>query len=285
MTKRTLLLDADVAAFQAAAALEEAYEWAPGFWTWNVCFDAVCNRVDNIIEDAKEKLEADEVVLCLTDPKHNFRLDVLPTYKTHRKSQKKPLVLLYLKEWLMENRDAKMLPGLEGDDLMGILATMPHKGERIIVSIDKDMKTIPGKYVRTRAVVTEDGAELVGAWDITEVSHFEATKYWLKQTLSGDVTDGYDGCPGIGVGTAEKIIEGGLKKDAYEHTLMRGPRKGETETRWQEVEWDDLWEVVVSHYEAAGLGAEEALRQAQVARILRADDYDIKNKEIHLWTP
>lgn len=285
MTKRTLLIDADVFAYQAASALEEAVEWEEGHWTWSVSFDAVCNRTLDMIESAKEKLDADRAILCLTDPKHNFRLDVLPTYKTHRRTVRKPLVLFYLKQWLVENHDAKMLPGLEGDDLLGILATMPHKDERIIVSLDKDLKTIPGKYVRTRAVVDDDGAELVGAWDITEVSPAEANAYWLKQTLSGDPTDGYDGCPGIGATIADKIIDRGLKVVPYQHELKRGPRKGQTETRYEEVECDDLWEVVVSRYVAAGLGLEEAITQARCARILRASDYDMKNKEVILWKP
>lgn len=285
MTKRTLLIDADVFAYQAASALEEAVEWEEGFWTWSVSFDAVCNRTLQMVESAKETLKADRAILCLTDPKHNFRLDVLPTYKTHRRTVRKPLVLFYLKEWLVENHDAKLMPGLEGDDLMGILATMPHKDERIIVSIDKDMKTIPGNYVRTRAIVGEDGAELVGAWDVTQVSAFDANANWLKQTLSGDVTDGYDGCPGIGATIADKIIDQGLQLVPYQHELKRGPRKGQTETRYEEVECDDLWEVVVSRYRAAGLGVEEAITQARCARILRAEDYDMKKKEVILWNP
>lgn len=285
MTKRTLLIDADVLAYQAASALEKAVEWEPGFWTWHVEFDAVWQRVDQMVADIKEKLEADKVVLCLTDPDHNFRLDVLPTYKTHRKSTKKPLVLFHLKEWLVENRNGVMVDGLEGDDVMGILATRPSKDEKIIVSIDKDMKTIPCNYVRTRAVVDECGAELVGAFEILKITEDEAHRFHMLQTLMGDVTDGYDGCPGIGATIAQKIIDGGLKKVPYKHTLLRGPRKGQTEVRYEESHTDDLWEAVVSHYAAAGLGEEEALRQARVARILQAEDYNFKTKEPILWEP
>lgn len=282
---RVLLIDGDVVAYQAAASCEQAVEWEPGFWTWSVCFDEVTNRIEATVMDIMEKLEGDKAILCLTDPKHNFRLDVLPTYKTHRKTVKKPLVLFHAKEWMIENMDAKMSPGLEGDDLMGILATRRTKDEQIIVSIDKDMKTIPGLYVRTEAVTNEDGIEMVGAWDITEVSAEEADKFWLKQTLSGDVTDGYGGCPGIGSTIADKIIDEGLKKVPYDHELKSGPRKGTVVQRFKEEPCDDLWEVVVSHYAAAGLGEEEALRQARVARILRASDFNFKTKEPILWTP
>ncbi len=285
MAKRTLLIDGDVVAYQCAASCETAIEWEPGYWTWNVNFDEVTNRIEEAVSEIMEELEADKHILCLTDPKANFRLDVLPTYKTHRKSVKKPLVLLAVKDWMIENMSAKMAPRLEGDDLMGILATRPSKDEQIIVSIDKDMKTIPGKYVRTKAQFNGDGVEIVGAWDITEVSPEEADRYWLKQTLSGDVTDGYSGCPGIGSTIADKIIDGGLMKVPYEHTLKSGPNKGTTVTRYREEPSDNLWDVVLSHFNAAGLGEEEALRQARVARILRASDYNFKTKEEILWTP
>lgn len=273
MTKRTLLIDGDVVAFQCAAALEQAVEWEPGYWTWSVSFDEVCAAVDESVGRYMQKLDADDYKLCLTDPEKNFRNDVLPTYKGNRKG-KRPLVLLYVKQWMVEERGGIMRPGLEGDDVMGILATyQPLKSERIIVSIDKDMKTIPCTYVRDLdsdpITITED----------------EAYANFLKQTLSGDVTDGYDGCPGIGSTIADKIIDGGLMKVPYDHELKSGPRKGQVVTRYEEVETDDLWAAVVSHYEAAGLSEEEALRQARVARILHASDYDFKQKEPILWTP
>lgn len=285
MTKRILLVDADIVAFQCAARLEHASEWMPGHWTWHVNFDHVCDAADSMIASMKEELDADDVRLCLTDPEHNFRKDVLPSYKSHRATDRRPLVLMHVKYWMQEERKGIIVPGLEGDDVMGILATRPSSSEKIIVSLDKDMRTIPGKYVRTRAVVDEDGAEIVGAWDITDITEDEADRFHLKQTLSGDVTDGYSGCPGVGWGTASKIIDSGLKKVSYDHELKSGPRKGQVEQRFKDVPTDDLWEAVVSTYAAAGLGEEEALTQARCARILRATDYDMKNKEVIPWAP
>jgi DNA polymerase-1 len=84
---------------------------------------------------------------------------------------------------------------------------------------------------------------------------------------------------------AEKALKNLLGVEPYEHTLKSGPRKGQTETRWQEVEMGDFWSVVVSHFNAAGLSEQDALQQARVARILRASDYDFKNKKPILWTP
>lgn len=249
MAKRTLLIDGDVVAYQCAASCETALEWEPGHWTWNVNFDEVTARVEGTVQEIIEQLDADDAILCLSDPKANFRLDVLPTYKTHRKTVKKPLVLLSVKDWMIENLGAKMLPRLEGDDLMGVLATRPGvKAEQIIVSIDKDMKTIPGLYVRDIAQPA------------VEITEDEADYNHLFQTLTGDVTDGYSGCPSVGPKRAEGIIELGA-------TIA------------------DNWAAVVEAYASKGLGEEEALRQARVARILRASDYDFKKKEPILWTP
>lgn len=260
MTKTTLLIDADVVAYRAASAMEEAYEYEPGFWTWHVSFDAVLNRTLKIVRDMENTLMADRSVLCLTHPHDNFRLRVLPTYKTHRKTVRKPLVLFYLKEYLVDKHGAKMVPGLEGDDLMGILATTPSKDHRIIVSVDKDMKTIPCNYVRTEAVVDTEGAELQGAMEEVTISEDEADYNHLSQTLTGDTTDGYAGCPGIGPKKVDDVI-----------TL------GATIT--------DNWSAVVKAFEKKGLTEEDALQQARVARILRASDFDMKNREVKLWNP
>lgn len=248
MTKRTLLIDGDVVAYQCAAALEEAVEWEPGYWTWSVNYEEVCLAVDQQIERYMDELKGSDYKLALTDPKHNFRLDVLPTYKTHRKTVKKPLVLLYVKQWMEEERNGVLRPGLEGDDVMGIMATYPSKGEKLIVSIDKDMKTIPCTYVRDLDS---------GPVEITE----QYADWWhLMQTLMGDTTDGYTGCPGIGPKKAEGILD-------LNATIA------------------DNWSAVVATYASKGLGEEEALTQARVARILRHTDYDFKKKEPILWTP
>ncbi len=284
MTRR-LLIDADVVAYQCASRLEEIVEWEPGFFTWNVSMAAVQEAVKSTVAMMQEKLDAPEVLLALSDPHANFRNDVLPSYKSHRKHGKRPLVLYHIKDWMIEELDAVMVPTLEGDDILGIMATRPSKYEEIVVSLDKDLKTIPCNYVRTKAVVDDMGAELVGSFDITVVTEEEADKFWMAQTLAGDVTDGYDGCPGIGMSTAEKLLEGPTMKVAYEHELKRGARKGQTEIRYSEEPAGSLWEAVVSNYEAKDLTEEDALAQARVARILRYGDYDFKTKEVKLWTP
>jgi DNA polymerase-1 len=251
---RVLLLDADVIAYSAASACEVATHWGDGYWTWHVEENEVKDSVRAQIEQTMDELDGDSYKLCLTDSLGNFRRSVLPTYKGNRASVKKPIVLKEIKQWMIDELDAYYRPGLEGDDCMGILATVKSKDERVIVSIDKDMKTIPGLFCRNTK----------GCWEITEVSEDEADYWHLYQTLTGDTTDGYTGCPGIGPKKAEAILFGG---------------SASWETNAQ------MWAAVVKAFDKAGLGDEEALVQARVARILRASDYNFKTKEPILWTP
>ena len=253
--KRVLLIDADVLAYEACSAVQQEIEFEPGYYTWQSKFEDVEDAFDTQLNKIKEALDGDEVKLCLTDSEGNFRKSILLTYKGKR--GKKPLVLKAFKQHLIDNRGAVFRPGLEGDDCMGILATMPHKGEeRIIVSIDKDMKQIPGKWVRW-----PDQKEIT----ITEA---EANYFHIVQTLTGDVTDGYSGCPGIGPVKAEKILDPFVVHDVYPSFDVAA-----------------AWPAIVKLYEAKGMTEDDALVQARVARILRASDYDFKRKEPILWTP
>lgn len=257
--KRILLIDADVVAYNAAFACEKAVEWETGYWTWNVAWDEVVDAFDTEIAKMMDTLKADEFKLCLTDSEGNFRLNVLSSYKDSRTRTRKPIVLKAFKQWLIDEREAYFRPGLEGDDCMGILATHDKlKGEKIIVSIDKDMKTIPGKFIRWGTADAE----------LMDLSEDEADYWHLYQTLMGDVTDGYKGCPGMGPKSAE----------AWLAKMPKGPVDPEmTRLQW-------LWNLVVEAYAKKGLGEQEALTQARVARILRASDYNFKTKEPILWT-
>ena len=93
----------------------------------------------------------------------------------------------------------------------------------------------------------------------------------MMQTLTGDTTDGYTGCPGIGPKTAEKILQAALAE-------------GTTEANPAQLR-EIYWQHVVKAYAKAGLSEEEALTQARVARICRNSDYDFKTKQVILWSP
>ena len=245
----TLLVDTDIIAYKVASVNQIDFDWGDGYNSRILHRPRAKEQAVRIIEDLLVTLKADHAIMCLTD-KENFRYDVLPSYKGNRKGVEKPEMLQELKDYLAERYESFIRPSLEADDVMGILSTHPTliKGKKIIVSEDKDMKTIhgwlfnPAKDKKARLVTGE-----------------QADRYHMLQTLTGDATDGYKGCPQIGPKKAEVIL------DAHE------PH-----------EW---WDAVVRTYEAKGLTEEDALVQARVACICRSVNYDFKTKEVILWSP
>ena len=195
-----------------------------------------------MVDQVKENLKTSRTLLCISSD-GNFRKDLDASYKSQRKATRKPLIFPQLKQWVRDTFTCVTYPNLEADDVLGILATEPNIDEqRIIVSTDKDLQTIPGWL-----------------WRQGELKHItpeEAHYYWLQQTLTGDPTDGYKGCPGVGAVGAAKVL--GLKPDygAVELAFMK-----------------------------AGLTKADCLLQARFARILHWDDWDQEKQEIKLWTP
>lgn len=268
------LLDGDIFAFEIASSAEEPINWGDGFWTLHAYESPAIFKLDDRIRKVVEDVGADEIIVCLSDDNHNFRKDILPSYKGNRDGTRKPMLLKVLKEHLQVEYDCRIFPSLEADDVLGILGTSEDMDEHtIIVTKDKDLLTVPGSHYQMH---TEEHLE---------VSLEEADKRHLTQAIMGDPTDGYDGCPGVGATTAARLLEEPYRWVQYEHEFKSGKRKGETETRWMKEPTDDVWEAVVSHFHKAGLGEQEALTQARVARILRADDYDEWHEEPILWNP
>ena len=254
----TALVDADILAYQAAAAAEQPIKWDDDIWTLHAFESEGERRFDEMMENIIAAVKADKAVLALSDAK-NWRKDVLPTYKSNRAATRKPMLLKHLKERAVDKYEAFIRPTLEGDDCLGILGTMKQTGDCVICSLDKDFKTIPGRHYN------------FGRKEFFEITQSQADYWHMMQTLTGDTTDGYTGCIGIGQKTAEKILQAALDESKPWFT----PRQ------LREI----YWQHVVKAYAKAGLSEEEALTQARVARICRSSDYDFKNKQVILWSP
>ena len=85
----------------------------------------------------------------------------------------------------------------------------------------------------------------------------DARRWHLIQTLAGDQTDGYAGVPGIGIKRAVTLFE----NEGY------------------------TWETVVNAFAAKDLDEDVALRNARLAKILQAENYDFDTKTIKHWVP
>jgi len=217
--------------------------------------------MDSAIKACVLALQADRVRIALSD-KAIFRRDIDPSYKAHRKKTRKPIGLPSLREHLLVHWRGLIVPELEADDVLGIWATDPmyEVGNRkIIVSTDKDMKTIPGE------LWNPDHPE----FGVKNISRESADSFHLTQTLIGDTADGYPGCPTVGPTTAARILEpkwDGLDKEG--NTLLLSD-----------------WDKVVAAYEKQNLSEDYALVQARLARILRVENYNMRNGKLKYWNP
>lgn len=245
-----ILIDADMIVFRACAAVEKTIHWYGDLWTLHSDAAEAKAGVDELVVSFVDKVMRHydyegsyEIIMCFSD-EDNFRKRVLPTYKLNRGQKRRPLCFGAVKEWVQDNFKTCQMQGLEADDCIGILATEPSGDLKVIISGDKDFKTIPGYF-----------------YDFMRDSYYELSEaeadYWhYYQSLIGDRTDNYTGCPGIGAVRAKRLLDDNAS-----------------------------WSTVVEAYEKAGLTEEDALQQARVARILRYCDYDRKAQKPILWEP
>ena len=243
MKTSRLLIDGDILTYRTCWAAQTEVQWDDGIVTTGVNLRELESTVEQSIANLRQKLDTELVVICFSDPKGKyFRHKILEDYKGNRKATQKPLGCKHLVRYLHANHDTRVLPDCEADDVLGILGTGGHY-DNIIVSIDKDMLTVPCKYYNMDTEVMEDVTE-----QVADYMH-------LYQTLVGDPTDNYKGCPGVGPKKAAEILK------------------------------VPTWDRVVEAFKNKKLTQEDALQQAQVARILRYDDYDLKKDEVILWNP
>lgn len=250
--KTILLFDADIFAYQICASQEQEVRWDEDTHVLYTDFPTCAKAFDDRIEKLRDKLDGDKTVLLFSD-KDNFRKNIYSGYKSNRASTRKPLALSRVREYALKKYEGMSKPFLEGDDLLGILSTCSIKaleGKKIKVSTDKDLKCVPGWLYNP------------GHDTLDFISEKEANYNFFMQTLTGDITDGYPGCPSVGAVTAANVLEGLDTLDIR-----------------------TCWEAIVAIYKKKGHTEEEALQQARCARILRASDYDFKTNRIKLWTP
>lgn len=276
----TLIVDGDLFAYRIAAATEKSTDFGDGQFVLTADADAGKFNLDETMTDFMKRLGADKMIVAISD-NENFRKEVMPSYKSNRANVRRPLILKELLAHFRDAYDTFTRPTLEADDVMGILLTNPHviKGEKICVTMDKDLRSVPGLHWNP----TWEGE--TKHQEPTKVSLAEADALFYGQVLSGDMVDGYAGCPGIGVKGAAELVAQPIRMVEQSYEVKRGPNKGQIKTKWVKEPTADIWECIVSHYEKAGLTEIDAINSARVARILRHEDYDYKRKEPILWLP
>jgi 5'-3' exonuclease len=128
---------------------------------------------------------------------------------------------------------------------------------KIICSNDKDMKTVPGMLYIT------------GKQTLVEITPSRANFQWMLQTLTGDSTDGFKGCTGIGPKKAEAALtEAGTSLPNMARAaqdLYLAPKTGKYRDHPQDLS--------------------DFRREAVLARILRPTDYNPETGRVRYAIP
>ena len=187
-----LLIDSDFLAYKAAQACEIGIDFGEDVIIAQSQFSEVLRVFHNELHKVTKAMMDDDFILYFSSTE-NFRKKIYPDYKGHR-MKRKPLGYKRLVNYCRENHNFKLIEGLEADDTIGIEATRHANPNNIIVSPDKDMRQIPSVLWN----LTDD---------VVEITEEEGDRWHLVQSLSGDPTDGYSGCPGIGVKRATELLD------------------------------------------------------------------------------
>jgi DNA polymerase-1 len=241
----TLLIDADWLLYAACSACECDIRWDEWINTLHLEQADAKSYITHQVSKWQEATGQKELIMCLSSYP-TFRHQLSPEYKANRTGRRKPLGLRDLRTWIAAEWPTRCHDNLEADDVMGILMTNGQYRDPIMVTADKDMRTIPGKLLRM---------------DVMEVNTLgDANRNWMTQTLVGDTSDNYPGLKGFGPVKAEKLL-------ADCQTLP------------------EMWDAVVGAYRKGGETFGAALLNARMARILRYGDYDFTSGSVELWDP
>ena len=195
------LIDGDLVCYRSAASAN------------NDPLDVAIHRTDNLMRELLTQVNADTYIAYLTG-KSNFRKEINPEYKANRKDQEPPRWLEECKEFLVIEWKAKMSEYYEADDLLGIeqcrvsnindgcAFALYNETPTIIISLDKDLKMIPGGHYSWEIGT----ATWTKAAEFTTTTKESGIRRFYEQMLVGDVTDNIIGIAGLGPVKSKKYL-------------------------------------------------------------------------------
>ena len=186
----TLLIDGDELVFTGTVAVQQDFKFSEH---QHVLVSDERDAMEYIAAKLEEyqSITGDrgKIIMCFSDYP-TFRHEIYNEYKANRIGTRKPLAYKDVVEAMKRYHEYAIYPNLEADDVMSILATEEQHPTRVIVSGDKDMKTVP-------CILLRNG-------DLETISEKRADRNWMVQVLCGDRCDNIPGLVGVGPKTAGK---------------------------------------------------------------------------------
>jgi DNA polymerase-1 len=182
----------------------------------------------------------------------NYRRDYWSQYKAHRDINKHtPEALPEAEQYVRTLGTPLSVPRLEADDLMGMMAS---SGKAIAVTIDKDLRSVPGWHWnpdKEEAPVLVDEAL--------------ADRNFYTQWLTGDSTDNVPGIWKLGPKKAATLLDSTPPQNWPALVLATYEQKKDKDGNNYNLDY--------------------AISQAICVRILRDGEYNKENKTIRVYQP
>jgi len=246
------LIDADSLLYKVGFAIEEKTYWnefdvevghedSPDI-TYDTNLEQCFKTFDQLIDNIMFATECDDLLLVFSG-KNNFRLSIPTSYKDNRIGLRKATGFSEITEYAKNSYPSITTDGYEADDYVVWYKTTSDE-DVVLCAYDKDVlyQTIGTHYNYGK-----------DEWVTTK--EFDAIWFAYYQTLTGDTSDGYKGCKGIGDKRARKIL---------------ADCKTEKE----------LWDAVVETYLSKDQTEEEAIWTMRLANM-----HQWNGEEIVLWNP
>lgn len=177
-----------------------------------------------------QKQKPDFIVAAFDSKEKTFRDDIYPQYKAEREAMPEDLAeQLPLVRSILEAMGIPILevPGLEADDIIGVLSKLGEKKgyEVRLVSRDKDLKQLLSEHVK---LLNEEDGSTYGPEELKAEFGLRPEQFLEVLALAGDSVDNIPGAKGVGVKTAAKLLaeHGSLEKifTAAESGAIKQPK-------------------------------------------------------------
>lgn len=158
-----------------------------------------------------EDLNPDYSAICFDSHEPTFRKELYDGYKAKRKKMPKELIgqipyIIKISEAVGLSVFTK--PGYEADDVIATIAEMANKQgiETVIFTLDKDLMQLVRDGITVLNMYTE-GEEWINTEKVKEKFGIPVDKLLDFLSITGDSSDNIPGIKGIGVKTANKLLE------------------------------------------------------------------------------
>ena len=193
------IIDVDSFLYRASLMCKELVEIQKDIFYEVYNLNTALKYLNDIGKEFANRTGCSEFLMVTGGVGKNFRHSINPEYKSNRKKVAKPIMLDKVREMAFATLPMVYISNLEADDTCRYL--YEDDENNVIVSIDKDLTTFPSK------IYNPDTDHIRYINDVQAESNFK------RQLLTGDKCDGYDGLPGVGPATANKLILNGITID------------------------------------------------------------------------